>query len=255
MTSARSTLFKDKIAVVTGGTRGIGRAISLKLANEGAKVFALYGRDRAAADALMDEAGKQNIQIQCLRGDLTRPEKFQEILTEIDKTAPHVDFVVHCAASGVHREALDLSQKHLQWTFDINVFAIHNLIQNLKPKLKNGSRIVGVTSSGGTRVIPYYAAVGSSKGALESLFRHYAFELAPQGIAVNLVCPGLVLTDAVDAFPDKENRLKKTTDATPTGKLTTPEDVAHMVHFLCLPQSGQMIGQTLVIDGGKTLIS
>lgn len=247
--------FKDKVAVVTGGTRGIGRAITLKLARDGAKVFALYGRDRAAADALADEAGKLGLDVVCLRGDLTRAEKFLDILSEIDKSTEHVDFVVHCAASGVHRDALDLTQKHLQWTFDINVFAIHNLIQSLKPKLKNGSRIVGVTSSGGTRVIPYYAAVGSSKGALESLFRHYAFELAPLGIAVNCVCPGLVLTDAIEAFPDKENRLNKTLDATPTGKLTTPEDVAHLVQFLCLPQTSQMIGQTLVIDGGKTLIS
>lgn len=247
--------FKDKVAVVTGGTRGIGRAITLKLARDGAKVFALYGRDRAAADALADEAGKLGLDVVCLRGDLTRAEKFQDILSAIDKSTEHVDFVVHCAASGVHRDALDLTQKHLQWTFDINVFAIHNLIQSLKPKLKNGSRIVGVTSSGGTRVIPYYAAVGSSKGALESLFRHYAFELAPLGIAVNCVCPGLVLTDAIEAFPDKENRLNKTLDATPTGKLTTPEDVAHLVQFLCLPQTSQMIGQTLVIDGGKTLIS
>lgn len=247
--------FSGKTAVVTGGTRGIGRAISLMFAQQGAKVFALYGRDRAAADALMDEAGQQSLDIQCVRGDLTRPEKFQEIMDQIGTKAEHIDFVVHSAASGVHREALDLTLKHLQWTFDINVFAAHNLIQNLQPKLGRGSRIIGVTSSGGTRVIPYYAAVGSSKGALESLFRHYAFELAPQGISVNCVCPGLVLTDAVEAFPDKENRLNKTMDATPTGRLTTPEDVAHLVSFLCLPESSQIIGQTLVMDGGKSLIS
>ena len=249
------SLFAGKVAVVTGGTRGIGRAISLKLASEKAKVFALYGRDRSAADALMDEAGKQGLDIHCVRGDLTRPEKFQEIMDQINAQAEHVDIFVHSAASGVHRDALDLSLKHLQWTFDINVFAAHNLIQNFKSKMRPGSRIVGVTSSGGTRVIPYYAAVGSSKGALESLFRHYAFELAPQGISVNCVCPGLVLTDAVEAFPDKENRLNKTMDATPTGRLTTPEDVAHLVRFLCLPESGQIVGQTLVMDGGKSLIS
>lgn len=248
-------LFNERVAVITGGTRGIGRAISLKLAREGAKVFALYGRDRASADALSDEAGRESLDIHCLRGDLTRPEKFQEILEQINAKAEHVDIIVHSAASGVHREALDLSLKHMQWTFDINVFAAHSLIQSLRSKLRAGSRIVGVTSGGGTRVIPYYAAVGSSKGALEALFRHYAHELAPHGIAVNLVCPGLVLTDAVDAFPDKENRLQKTMDATPTGRLTTPDDVAHLVRFLCLPESGQIVGQTLVMDGGKSLIS
>jgi enoyl-[acyl-carrier protein] reductase III len=121
--------------------------------------------------------------------------------------------------------------------------------------MKPGSRIVAVTSSGGTRVIPFYTAVGSSKGALESLFRHYAAELAPQGIAVNMVCPGLVLTDAVEAFPDKDARTQKTIDATPSGRLTTPEDVAGVVNFLMSPAASQIIGQTLVIDGGKTLSS
>ena len=115
--------------------------------------------------------------------------------------------------------------------------------------------MIGVTSSGGTRVIPYYAAVGSSKGAMESLFRHYAFEWAPRDIAVNCVCPGLVLTDAVEAFPDKESRSQRALESTPTGKLTIPEDVAQLVGFLCSPFASQIVGQTIVIDGGKTLLS
>lgn len=249
------SLFENKIAVVTGGTRGIGRAISLMLAHEKAKVFALYGRDREAAQELTDYAQKAGLEIHCLRGDLTRPEKFNEIVTQIEAQSEQLDFIIHSAASGVHREAMQLTTKHLQWTFDINVFAIHNLVQRLMPKMKSGSRLIGVTSAGGTRVIPYYSAVGASKGALESLFRHYAFELAPQGIAVNCICPGLVLTDAVDAFPEKENRIEKARGHTPTGRLTTPEDIAGLVKFLCLPDAGQIIGQTIVMDGGKTLLS
>jgi enoyl-[acyl-carrier protein] reductase III len=144
-----------------------------------------------------------------------------------------------------------------QWpvdrTFEVNVFAIHSLIQALLDLMPRGSRIVGITSIGGVRVVQYYAAVGSSKGALESLFRHYASELAPKGIVVNLVCPGLVLTDALDAFPDREARLNRNIEATPTGRLTTPEDVAQVVSFLVSPASAQIIGQTIVVDGGKTL--
>ncbi len=246
---------KAKTAIVTGGTRGIGRAVSLKLAQEGCKVIALYGRDRKSAEALEAEAKLQNLDLCCLRGDLTHPEKFSEIVEAIHQKTEFIDIIVHCAASGVHKEAMELSLKHLKWTYDINVFAIHQLIQALLPKIPSGGRIVGVTSSGGVRVIPYYAAVGSSKGALESLFRHYAYELAPKGISVNCVCPGLVLTDAVEAFPDKENRTRKSIDSTPTGALTTPEDVAHLVHFLCGPLAKQIVGQTIVIDGGKTLLS
>jgi enoyl-[acyl-carrier protein] reductase III len=244
-----------KVALITGGTRGIGRAVSLNLAEQGYQVIALYGRDRTSAQELETAAKEKNLDVKTLRGDLTHPEKFKALTDEIRAAVSRVDVIVHCAASGVHKKAMELTMKHMTWTFDINVFAIHNLIQTFLDLIPAGGRIVGVTSSGGTRVIPFYAAVGSSKGAMESLFRHYASELAPQGIAVNLVCPGLVLTDAVEAFPDKDTRLQKTMDATPSGRLTTPEDVAQVVSFLCSPVAGQIIGQTIVIDGGKTLSS
>jgi len=244
-----------KTAIVTGGTRGIGQAISLELARKGYQVIALYGRNRAAADKLSDLAKAENLNIECLRGDLTHPEKFKALVDEIKSKITGLNVLVHCAASGVHKKAEELTVKHLNWTFDINVLSIHQLIQSFLPMIPQGGRIIAVTSSGGTRVIPYYAAVGASKGALESLFRHYAAELAPKGIAVNLVCPGLVLTDAVEAFPDKDVRLQRTTDATPSGQLTKPEDVAQLVLFLASPSASQIVGQTIVIDGGKTLSS
>ncbi len=246
---------EQKVAIITGGTRGIGRAVSLKLARDGYKVFALFGRDTKSAEETANAAKAEGKLLECIRGDLTHPEKYKALVEELKSKTDRVDVIVHCAASGVHKKAVDLSMKHLTWTFDINVFAIHNVIQTFIGMMKPGSRIIAVTSSGGTRVIPYYSAVGSSKGALEALFRHYASELAPQGIAVNMVCPGLVLTDAVDAFPDGDSRTKKTLEATPSGKLTTPEDVAGVVAFLTTPAASQIIGQTLVVDGGKTLSS
>ncbi len=248
-------MISSQVAIVTGGTRGIGRAISLEFARKGYRVFALYGRDRSSAQELEDLAKKENLLVETIRGDLTQPEKFKALVDEIRSKVSRVDCIIHCAASGVHRKAMDLTLKHMTWTFDINVFAIHQLIQALLDLMPQGGRIIGVTSSGSTRVIPYYAAVGSSKGALESLFRHYAFELAPQGISVNCICPGLVLTDAVEAFPDKDARLQRTVEATPTGRLTTAEDVAEVALFLCSPVAAQIVGQTIVIDGGKTLSS
>lgn len=248
-------IFSNQVAVVTGGTRGIGRAVSLQLARQGAKVLALYGRDSRSAGELETLAQSEGLSLHCIKGDLCNEEKFVSVVETIKSHTAHVNFLIHCAASGVHRDAMDLSLKHLRWTFEINVFAIHHLLQNLIGIMPKGARVIGVTSSGGTRVIPYYAAVGSSKGALEALFRHYAYELAPKGIAVNLVCPGLVLTDAVDAFPDREARVEKAIKATPSGELVIPENVAETISFLCEPRSGQIIGQTIVIDGGKTLLS
>lgn len=243
----------SKTAVVTGGTRGIGRAISLELASQGHRVFALYHRDRASAEDLLKAAREKGLEIECLRGDLTHPERFDTLKAELEARASRVDVLVHSAASGVHRGSMELSVKHLAWTLEINLLAAHRIVQGFIGKMTAGGRIVGITSPGATHVIPYYAAIGASKGALEALFRHYAAELAPRGIAVNCVCPGLVLTAAVGAFPDGASRVERALGETPTGRLTTPEDVARVVAFLCGPSAAQIIGQTLVVDGGKSL--
>lgn len=245
----------QRYALVTGGTRGIGRAISLRLARDGYHVLALYGRNRETADALTAEAQREGLTIETLRGDLTKAETLEVLVNEIRAKAPSIDVLIHSAASGVHRPASELSLKHMRWTFEINVFAIHALLTALLDRIPRGGRVIGVTSAGGTRTIPFYAAVGASKGALEALFRHYAAEFAPRGINVNLICPGLVPTDAVDAFPDRDDRLRRVLEWTPTGRLTTPENVADTAAFLCSPAADQIVGQTFVIDGGKTLSS
>ena len=245
----------NKIAVVTGGTRGIGKAISLALAENGAHVYALYARDRKSAEALEEEAKRLAVKITTIRGDLSHDETFQKTVGQLKDACDTIDILVHAAASGVHREAMKLSDKHLHWTFEINFFAIHKLIHELIGKMRKGGRIIGITSPGGVRAIPHYTAVGASKGALESLFRHYAQELAPKGIIVNLVCPGMVMTDAAKAFPELEKRLRMTLEYTPTGELTRPDQVASLVLFLCSKPASQIVGQTIVIDGGKGLMA
>jgi enoyl-[acyl-carrier protein] reductase III len=249
------TDLRDKNAVVTGGTRGIGRAIALELAKCGASVYALYARDRKSAEAFEQEANRSGLKIKTVRGDLTRNETFQTSVDQVKEACETIDILVHAAASGVHKSALELTDRHMRWTFDINFFAVHKLTMELIGKMKKGGRIIGLTSSGGSRVIPHYAAIGASKGALESLFRHYARELAGEGIIVNLVCPGMVMTDAAKAFPEIGKRLALTLEYTPTGKLTTPEQVAALVRFLCSEEASQIVGQTLVLDGGKGLLA
>ena len=245
-----------KVAVVTGGTRGIGREISLDLARQGYSVKALFARDRDSARDLEEVAQKEGLDIVTLKSDLSKKEGVDEAISQITAQTSTVDALVHCAASGVHRLAKDITAKHLRWTFEINVLAIHQLLVELIPMMPRGSRIVGLTSNGGTRTIPFYTAVGSSKGALDSLFRHWAVELAPSGIAVNLVCPGMVMTDAVEAFPDKEGRIEACVRQTPTGRMTTPADVGEFVGFLCASRMGsQFVGQTFIIDGGKCILA
>jgi len=242
-----------RVAVVTGGTRGIGRAVSLTLARSGCRVYAIYARSRKAASALQEEASREGLDLACVRADLTDADQVARCVDAVRSGTDHVDIIVHSAASGVHREAMELTHRHLAFTFETNVFAIHRLLTALVPLMPSGGRIVGLTSAGATRVSRYYAAVGSSKGALESLFRHLAWEMAPRGVTVNLVSPGMVLTEAIEAFPDGERRVEEALSRTPTGRLTTPEEVAAVVSFLCSEAASQIIGETIVVDGGKGL--
>lgn len=241
------------VTVVTGGTRGIGRAISVALARTGRLVYALYARDRDAAADLAAQAAREGLAIECLRANITDEDDVKRCLAAIASTEPRVEVLVHSAASGVHRDITTLTPKHLKWTLDVNVFAIHELVRGLLPYIPRGGRILGITSQGASRTLPFYAAVGTSKGALDSLFRYYAQELAPKGIAVNLVCPGMVQTAALDAFPDRDGRIERAVAHTPTGRLTTPDEVGNLVVFMCSDAAAQIVGQTIVIDGGRAL--
>jgi enoyl-[acyl-carrier protein] reductase III len=243
-----------RVALVTGGTRGIGLAISLALAGSGYRVYAVYARNNEAARALAEQAAKSGLDIRCLRANIADDDGRAFCLNTIKAETAHIEVIVHSAASGVHRETTKLTAKHLRWTFDVNVISIQALLLELVPMMSAGGRIVGLTSFGATHVNSLtYGAVGSSKAALEALFRHYARELAPRGIAVNLVAPGLVATQAIEAFPDKEFQLESALAMTPTGRLTTPDDVAGVVLFACSEAASQIVGQTIYVDGGRVL--
>jgi enoyl-[acyl-carrier protein] reductase III len=244
---------KRKIALITGGTRGIGRAISLRLAREGYSVIATYVRNRNAASDLDKVARAEALALQTVRGDIRDAGHITSLIQMVANQQAELGVVVHSAASGVHRTVEKLTAKHLAWTIETNVIGAHDLISQLLPFMARGSRIIGISSLGSTRVLPAYAAIGSSKGALDALFRHYAKELAPKGVSVNLICPGLVLTEGSAVLPEIEARKREASENTPTGRLTKPEDIANVVSFLCSEAAGQIIGQTIIVDGGYSL--
>jgi len=240
-----------KRILVTGGTRGIGRAISLRFARAGARVIANYVRNDQTASDLSKEAQRMDLDVQVCRADLTSRtglETLKELLANSDET---LSGLVHCAATGVHRPFVELTTRHWEWTFALNVRAFYELVQLLLPRLARGSTILAISSEGAVRAIPSYTFVGASKGALESCARHLAVELAPRGIRVNSLSPGSVLTEAWDAFPNREERLEETIRRSPLGRLTTPEEVASAAQFLCSDAAAAIIGHTLVVDGGK----
>ena len=161
--------------------------------------------------------------------------------------------LVHNAATGVIRPALETDDKHWDWTHHANARALLSLARAAAPQMPNGSSIVGISSLGSTRVLEDYVLVGTSKAALEALVRYLAVELAPRGIRVNAVSGGVVDTAALDHFPNRAQMLEWGKKRTPAGRLVEPKDIADAVVFLCSPESEMIRGHILVVDGGFSL--
>ncbi len=246
----KAFLLEGKNFLITGGTRGIGRAISLQFARAGAKVLANYVRGQRAAEDLTVQAHQECLQITACRADLTSAKGQGELEEAVVALGGEVHGLIHCAASGVHKPFDELTLRHYDWTFSINVRAFFDLVQRLLPRFAPSASILAVSSQGATRAIPSYSVVGASKGALEALSRHLAVELAPRGIRVNILAPGAVATAAWQAIPDGASRLTDLSRRTPIGRLVTPDEVAQAAQFLCSDAARTIIGQTLVIDGG-----
>jgi NAD(P)-dependent dehydrogenase (short-subunit alcohol dehydrogenase family) len=248
---ARTTSFSlTGTFLITGGTRGLGRAISIQFARSGARVIANYLRNSAAAGELKALAEQQQLPIELCRADLTNPEGFRQVEAAVQQAGLPLTGLVHCAATGTHRPFSELTGRHLSWTFGLNVGAFFELVKLLLPGFAPDSSVIAVSSPGASRAVPQYAVVGASKGALESLARHLAVELAPRGIRVNVVAPGAIATEVWNAIPEGAERLADAGRRSPLRRLVTAEEVALAAQFLCSPAASGINGQTLTIDGG-----
>ena len=240
--------FPGASVFVTGGSRGIGKAIALRFARLGAARVAIgYMRsDQAAADTA-EELQAVGAEPVLVRGNISS----DRVLEEVAQLGP-LDVLVHNAATGVIRPALETEDKHWDWTMTANTRALLALARVTAPHMTPGSSIVGISSLGAQRVLENYTLVGTSKAALEALIRYLAVELAPAGIRVNGVSGGVVDTGALDHFPNKDEMLRFGSD-NPAGRLVTPEDIAEAVTFLCSPEAEMIRGQILIVDGGYSL--
>jgi len=239
-----------KIALVTGAARGIGRATALKLAASGCDVAIIYHNSHEEADAVgaaIRGLGRRSVAVQA---DVSDPESVAEAFGLVRQQFERLDIVVSNAAIGVLRPTLELTQKHWRRCLETNALALNTLAQQAVPIMPAGGRILALSSLGASRAIPHYAFIGASKAALEALARSLAQELGPRGVRVNVVSAGVVDTDALKFFPNREQLLAEYGRRTPAGPVLTPEDVANAVYLLCLPESAMITGHTLVVDGG-----
>jgi enoyl-[acyl-carrier protein] reductase III len=243
--------FEGAAVFVTGGSRGIGKAIALRFAELGAARVAIgYLRNDSAAEAAADELRSAGAEPVLVRGNVSS----QRVASQVAELGP-LNALVHNAATGVIRPGLEVDKRHWDWTLDANAHALLALAQAAAPQMPSGSSIVGISSLGSQRVLDNYILVGTSKAALESIVRYLAVELAPRGIRVNAVSAGVVETAALEHFPNRDEMLRMARERTPAGRMVEPTDVADAVAWLCSPGAEMVRGQTLVVDGGFSLLA
>lgn len=239
-----------KVALVTGAARGIGRATARKLAAEGCDVAVNYYNSADAADSLCAEIRALGRRTVAIQGSVGIPDSVDEMFAEFGRHFDRVDIVVSNAASGVLKPTIDMTLKHWRWCLETNALALNLLTQRALPMMREGARVIAMSSLGAQRAMPGYGFIGASKAALEALARALAQELGPRGIRVNVVSAGVVDTDALRYFPNREELLANFAERTPAGPVLTPDDVAGAVYLLCLPEAAMINGHTLVVDGG-----
>lgn len=247
--------FADQVILITGGSRGIGRATALRFARGGANIVVNYLRHRTAAEETVKELEGLGVRAIAVRADVGEEEDVDRLFEEARQAFGYLDVFVSNAALGTPRPAMDLRVKHWQKTMDVMGRALLLGAQRAAPLMENRwGRIIAITSIGSFRVLPNYAAPGAAKAVLESLTRYLAVELAPRGISVNAVSGGVVETDALRAFPNQGNMLEMGQRA-PLGRLGLPEDIAAVITLLCRPEARWITGQTIIADGGYSLLA
>lgn len=246
--------FQHKYALVTGGTRGLGRAIALELAGRGANVAVNYFTNRTKAEETLADIQALGVEAVAIRANVGNPDHLARIFDQIRDKFGALDILVSNAASGTLMPMIDVDIKNWERSMNVNARALLLMAREAVPLMKGrGGKIISITSMGSNRYIPMYGAVGASKAAMETVTRYLAMELAEKGINVNAVAAGVLDTDSLKRFPNREDLLEDAKSFTPMGRLAEPEDIARVVALLCSENANWICGQVIVADGGHAL--
>jgi enoyl-[acyl-carrier protein] reductase III len=246
-----------RVALVSGGSRGIGRACALRLAEAGADVIVNFVTSQAAAEQTAREIIALGRKAAIVRADVSESEDVQAMLGMVQEQFGQLDILISNAASGGFRSLLDATAKNFESAMSINALALVNLVQAGLPLLSQSehrAKIIALSSHGAHRALPAYGLIGASKAALASLVRHFALELGDRGINVNVIEAGLVETDSTRQLPGVQEMLASRTQHTLVGdRVLEASDVADVALFLASPLSDMIQGQTIVVDGGVSI--
>ena len=234
--------------LVTGGSRGIGRAIALKLARPGGTVVINYLRNDAAAKETAAEVEARGATAVVVQADVRSEKDLKRLAKAVDT----VDVLVHNAAVGGMKPYNKLRTSHWDLTLESSLRPFWLLTKYVT--MNEGGSVIGISSMGSRRHIPGYIAMGAAKGGLESMTRQLAVELAAQKVRVNTVCGGLIETDTLAYLTEGEKMLEFARDYTPLGRAGTPEDIAGAVAMLVSPEARWVTGQVVIVDGGLSLL-
>ena len=231
--------------MITGASRGIGRAIALRLAEPGDCVVVNYLRNQEAAESTAAALRSKGVEALCVQANVRSEDDLKKLASSVE----HVDILVHNAAIGALKPYDKLRRNHWDLTLESSLrpFWLLSKLVQFAPK----ASVLGISSLGSQRYIPGYAAMGAAKAGMEALTRQLAVELAPQEVRVNTVCGGLIETDTLQYFPNPEKMIELTKALTPLGnRIGQPEDVANAVWLLTRPEASWITGQVIVVDGG-----
>lgn len=249
-----SKLFAGKVALITGGARGIGKATALKLAQAGCDIAIVYYNSSDEAQSLVKELQNLGSKAIALQANVADHQSVKDLFSQFKETFTRLDFLISNAASGVLKPALKMSTKHWRWCMETNALALNHLVTEGLELMPQGSRVIALSSLGASRAIPNYAFIGASKAALEALVRSLSLELAIHKITVNTVSAGVVDTDALKHFPNREQLLDEYQAHALADRPLNPQDVANAVYLLCLPESSMINAHTLFVDAGYSQV-